>query len=68
MLSITQFHAGSAGNVIPDEAVLNGTVRTLLPDIQDQIEPLMCEIIENTAAGPWRHRGARLSAAATPRW
>ena len=50
VVSITQFHAGSAGNVIPDEAVLNGTVRTLLPEVQDQMEPLMREIIENTAA------------------
>jgi metal-dependent amidase/aminoacylase/carboxypeptidase family protein len=28
VLSITQIHAGSATNVIPDEAVLIGTVRT----------------------------------------
>jgi hippurate hydrolase len=50
VISITQFHAGSAGNVIPDEAVLNGTVRTLKPHVQDEIEPLMRQIIEATAA------------------
>ena len=50
VISITQFHAGSAGNVIPEEATLNGTVRTLNPDVQDEIEPLMRQIIETTAA------------------
>ncbi len=50
VISITQFHAGSAGNVIPDEAKLNGTVRTLKTKVQETIEPLMRQIIENTAA------------------
>ncbi|MCW3476980.1 M20 aminoacylase family protein [Limobrevibacterium gyesilva] len=50
VLSITQFHAGSAGNVIPEEAVLNGTVRTLLPHVQDEVEKLMPQIVEATAA------------------
>ncbi|HUA76583.1 MAG TPA: amidohydrolase, partial [Acetobacteraceae bacterium] len=38
VISITQFHAGSAGNVIPPDAALNGTVRTLKPAVQDEIE------------------------------
>jgi hippurate hydrolase len=50
VISITQFHAGSAGNVIPDDAVLNGTVRTLKPAVQDETEALMRQIIEATAA------------------
>jgi len=50
VISITQFHAGSAGNVIPDEAKLNGTVRTLTTEVQETIEPLMRQIIESTAA------------------
>jgi len=50
VISITQFHAGSAGNVIPEEAVLNGTVRTLKAQVQDEMEPLMRQIIEATAA------------------
>ncbi len=29
VLSTCQFHAGTATNVIPDEAVLRGTIRTL---------------------------------------
>ena len=50
VLSITQFHAGSAFNVIPDEAMLGGTVRTLQPYVQDEIEKLMPQIVEATAA------------------
>ncbi len=50
VISITQFHAGSAGNVIPEDASLNGTVRSLLAHVQDEIEPLMRQIIEQTAA------------------
>ncbi len=50
VISICQFHAGSAGNIIPDDAVLNGTVRTLKPEVQDQTEALMRQIIESTAA------------------
>ncbi len=50
VLSITQFHAGSAGNVIPDGAVLNGTVRTLDAEVQDDVERMMGEIVQATAA------------------
>ena len=50
VLSITQFHAGSAGNVIPDAAVLNGTVRTLDADVRDAMERIMGETAEATAA------------------
>lgn len=34
VVSITQFHGGTAFNVIPREVKLAGTVRTLLPEIQ----------------------------------
>jgi amidohydrolase len=50
VVSITQFHAGSAGNIIPQEAWLNGTVRTLLPEVRDMIEREMQQIVELTAA------------------
>lgn len=49
-LSITQIHAGSATNVIPDEAVLIGTVRTFTTDVLDLIEQRMRAIAEYTAA------------------
>jgi len=51
VLSITQIHAGSATNVIPDEAVLIGTVRTFTTEVLDLIERRMQEIANHTAAG-----------------
>jgi amidohydrolase len=50
VLSITQFHAGSTGNVIGEEAVLNGTVRTLRPEVQDEVQDLLTSIATATAA------------------
>ncbi len=50
VVSITQFHAGSAGNVIPEGAWLHGTVRTLKPETRDMIEHEMARIVEMTAA------------------
>jgi hippurate hydrolase len=51
VLSITQIHAGSATNVIPDEAVLIGTVRTFTPGVLDLVERRMEEIAAGVAAG-----------------
>ncbi|MDQ1817859.1 M20 aminoacylase family protein [Massilia scottii] len=51
VLSITQIHAGSATNVIPDEAVLIGTVRTFTTPVLDLIEQRMGEIAQHCAAG-----------------
>ncbi|MYM69682.1 amidohydrolase [Pseudoduganella sp. FT55W] len=50
VLSLTQFHAGTATNVIPDEAKLSGTVRTLSWDVLDMIEKQMEVVAVNTAA------------------
>ncbi|WP_373989399.1 M20 aminoacylase family protein [Duganella sp. BuS-21] len=50
VLSLTQFHAGTATNVIPDEAKLAGTVRTLSWQVLDMIEKQMEEVALNTAA------------------
>jgi hippurate hydrolase len=49
VISITQIHAGSATNVIPDEATLIGTVRTFDLDVLDLIERRMHKIAEHTA-------------------
>ncbi len=46
VLSVTQFHAGSAFNVIPDDAFLNGTVRTFDADLRTYIEQRMRDICE----------------------
>ena len=47
VISVTQIHTGSADNVIPDLAVLRGTVRTLSQDTLDLIETRMRDL-----AGP----------------
>jgi hippurate hydrolase len=46
VVSVTQFHAGTADNVIPDEAMLLGTVRTLSPRVQDLVEQAMRRTVE----------------------
>ena len=51
VLSITQIHAGSATNVIPDDAKLVGTVRTFTKPVLDLIEQRMRTLAENIAAG-----------------
>ncbi|HZW13864.1 MAG TPA: M20 aminoacylase family protein [Noviherbaspirillum sp.] len=50
VLSITQIHAGSATNVIPDEATLIGTVRTFTTATLDLMEQRMRAIAEHTCA------------------
>ncbi len=49
VLSITQIHAGSAYNVIPEEAALAGTVRTFSPEIAKLIRERMREIAAGMA-------------------
>jgi amidohydrolase len=51
VLSITQIHAGSATNVIPDTAQLVGTVRTFTTPVLDLIERRMQALAESIAAG-----------------
>ncbi|WP_336812083.1 M20 aminoacylase family protein [Bosea sp. MMO-172] len=50
VLSITQVHAGSAYNVIPEEAVLAGTIRTFSPAVGALVRERMREIAAGTAA------------------
>lgn len=50
VLSITQIHTGSADNVIPNDAVLRGTVRTFSHEALDLVEKRMQEITEHTCA------------------
>lgn len=49
VLSITQIHSGSADNVIPNHAVLRGTVRTFSNQALDLIEARMAEVTEHTS-------------------
>jgi hippurate hydrolase len=51
VLSITQIHAGSATNIIPDEAVMIGTVRTFTTPVLDMMEQRMQAMATGIAAG-----------------
>jgi hippurate hydrolase len=44
VISVTQIHTGSADNVIPDHAVMRGTVRTLSHEALDLIESRMRDL------------------------
>lgn len=51
VVSVTQMHGGEALNVIPDDAVLRGTIRSFRPEIEALVEQAMrrvCAGIENT--------------------
>ena len=50
VLSVTQIHAGTADNVIPDKAYINGTVRTFDPKVQAMVQERMAAIVEGQAA------------------
>jgi hippurate hydrolase len=46
VVSVTQIHAGDAYNVLPEEAVIKGTVRTFSTEVLDQIEDNMRRMAE----------------------
>ena len=51
VVSTTQIHSGDTWNVIPQECVLRGTVRTFKKPVQDLIEKQIEKIARNVAAG-----------------
>jgi amidohydrolase len=57
VVSICMFHAGNADNVIPQTAQLNGTARSLTPEVQDLIERRIREVVEGVA----RLHGAKVT-------
>ncbi|MGB3044273.1 MAG: M20 aminoacylase family protein [Xanthobacteraceae bacterium] len=56
VISICEFHAGNARNVIPQIAELKGTVRTLTPEVRDLVEKRVREVV----AGVAQQTGARI--------
>lgn len=50
VLSVTKFHAGTAMNVLPEQAVISGTIRTLKNELRDLAEARLKGIAENIAA------------------
>jgi amidohydrolase len=49
VISICEFHAGDARNVIPQTAVLRGTVRTLTPEVKEMVGKRVREIVDGVA-------------------
>src|SRR6476660_2840905 len=49
VISICEFHAGNARNVIPQTAELKGTVRTLTPEVRELIEKRVHEVVAGVA-------------------
>jgi amidohydrolase len=49
VISICEFHAGDARNVIPHTAVLRGTVRTLTPEVKELVGKRVREIVAGVA-------------------
>jgi len=50
VISVTQIHTGTASNIIPDTAMINGTVRTFDKDVKALIRKRMEEIVQGQAA------------------
>jgi amidohydrolase len=51
VLSVTQFHAGETSNVIPDSALIGGTVRTFTNEVLDLIEQRLNAVTKHVAEG-----------------
>ncbi|HSG22892.1 MAG TPA: M20 aminoacylase family protein [Azonexus sp.] len=56
VVSVTQFHAGEAWNIIPEEVVLRGTIRSFKPEVQETIE----RAIERLCSGIAAANGAQI--------
>src|SRR6201996_5553866 len=56
VVSICEFHAGNARNVIPQTAELHGTVRTLTPEVREMVARRVREVV----AGVAQMTGARI--------
>jgi hippurate hydrolase len=50
VISVTQIHGGSAYNIIPGEVKLGGTTRAFSPQVREQIERRMGQVVEGVCA------------------
>ena len=57
VVSVTQFHAGEAWNIIPEEVVQRGTIRSFKPEVQQTVE----RAIERLCSGIAAANGAQIS-------
>ena len=58
VVSVTQIHGGEALNIIPDDAVLRGTIRSFKPEVQELVE----KSIERLCSGIASAFGAQIKA------
>src|SRR5437868_13402351 len=49
VISVCEFHAGNARNVIPHTAELRGTIRTLTPEVRALVEKRVREVVAGVA-------------------
>ncbi len=49
VVSVSQIHTGTADNIIPDQAYINGTVRTFSRDVQAMVKQRLQEIVQGQA-------------------
>ena len=50
VISIGSFHAGTASNIIPQEAILKGTLRTIRPEVREAVVERMKELLAGLEA------------------
>ena len=50
VVSVTQIHGGDAYNIIPDEVILRGTVRSFREEVRDMVEPAVKRIADGVCA------------------
>ncbi len=50
VVSVTQIHTGSAENIVPEEAYINGTIRTFERHVQKMVRKRMEDIVAGQAA------------------
>lgn len=49
VISVTQIHAGTASNIIPEEAMFCATIRCFKPEVRELLKRRFHEIVEGTA-------------------
>lgn len=62
VVTVTRMEAGTAFNVIPDDATLQGTIRTLSAEHREKVHALLAEVADATA----RAHGVEASVSITP--
>jgi amidohydrolase len=50
VISVTKIHSGTSWNIIPDKAILDGTLRTFDEQVREHIRLRMQEVIDGVAA------------------